>query len=139
MAGATRRFPALGFGVCLLRAVEPARAAAAARQRLREQLREHQGRKTEPTACIVDSQIVKCADTVPAATRGYHGGKKINGRGRHLAVDTEGWLLALVVTAASVSDKAGARLAVSRLIRCSRRCGSCGPTAATTAGRCPAG
>jgi transposase len=30
-------------------------------------------------------------------------------------VDTEGWLLALVVTAASVSDKAGAKLLVIRL------------------------
>ena len=37
--------------------------------------------------------------------RGYHGGKKITGRGRHLIVDTEGWLLALAVTAASASDK----------------------------------
>jgi hypothetical protein len=63
----------------------------------------------------VDSQIVKSADTVPAASRGYHGGKKITGRGRHLAVDTEGWLLALVVTAASVSDKAGLKILVIRL------------------------
>ena len=31
----------------------------------------------------MDSQIVKCADTVPKASRGYHGGKKITGRGRH--------------------------------------------------------
>ena len=38
-----------------------------------------------------------------------------NGRARHLAVDTDGWLLALVVTAASVSDKAGAMLLVIRL------------------------
>jgi hypothetical protein len=53
----------------------------------------------------VDSQIVKCADTVGTVIRGYHGGKKITGRGRHLAVDCAGWLLALVVTAASVSDK----------------------------------
>jgi transposase len=83
--------------------------------RLRERLRGHQGRKPLPSACIVDSQIVKCADTVPKATRGYHGGKKITGRGRHLAVDAEGWLLALVVTAASVSDKAGAKLLVIRL------------------------
>src|SRR5207302_344775 len=83
--------------------------------RLRERLRERQGRTKEPTACIIDSQIVKCADTVPAATSGYHGGKKIKGRGRHLVVDTEGWLLALVVTAASVSDKAGAKLLASRL------------------------
>jgi transposase len=84
--------------------------------RLRERLRERQGRAKEPTACIIDSQIVKCADTVPAATSGYHGGKKIKGRGRHLIVDCEGWLLALAVTAARVSDKAGAKLAVSRLI-----------------------
>jgi transposase len=84
--------------------------------RLRGKLRAHQGRQEEPTACIIDSQIVKCADTVSAATSGYHGGKKIKGRGRHLIVDTEGWPLALAVTAASVSDKAGAKLVVSRLI-----------------------
>jgi transposase len=83
---------------------------------LRDRLRAHQGRKPEPTACIIDSQIVKCADTVPASTSGYHGGKKIKGRGRHLIVDCEGWLLALAVTAASVSDKAGAKLATARLI-----------------------
>jgi transposase len=87
-------------------------------QRLAGRLRGHQGREREPTACIINSQIVKCADTVGAKTSGYHGGKKIKGRGRHLIVilDTEGWLLALVVTAASVSDKAGARLAAARLI-----------------------
>lgn len=83
--------------------------------RLRDRLRERQGRQASPTACIVDSQVVKCADTVGTATRGYHGGKKITGRGRHLAVDCEGWLLALVVTAASVSDKAGLKLLVIRL------------------------
>ena len=83
--------------------------------RLRERLREHQGRRPQPSACVIDSQIVKSADTVPAATRGYHGGKKITGRGRHVAVDTEGWPLALIVTAASVSDKAGAKLLLIRL------------------------
>ena len=84
--------------------------------RLRGKLRAHQGRNEKPTAGIIDSQIVKCADTVSAATSGYHGGKKIKGRGRHLIVDTEGWPLALAVTAACVSDKAGAKLVVSRLI-----------------------
>jgi transposase len=84
--------------------------------RLRGRLRERQGRKAEPTACIIDSQIVKCADTVGRNTSGYHGGKKITGRGRHLLVDTEGWLLALAVTPASASDKAGARLVTARLI-----------------------
>jgi transposase len=83
--------------------------------RLRELLRQHQGRTAQPSACIADSQIIKAHDTVPKTTSGYHGGKKITGRGRHLAVDTEGWLLALVVTAASVSDKAGAKLLLLKL------------------------
>ncbi len=84
--------------------------------RLRDQLRAHQGRGPEPTGCVIDSQIVKCADTVGAATSGYHGGKKIKGRGRHLVVDVEGWPLALAVTAASASDKAGAKLVTARLL-----------------------
>jgi transposase len=84
-------------------------------RRLRELLRAHQRRATDPSGCIVDSQIVKAHDTVSKKTSGYHGGKKITGRGRHLAVDTEGWLLALVVTAASVSDKAGLKLLVIKL------------------------
>jgi len=84
-------------------------------KRLRERLREIRGRNREPSACVIDSQMVKCADTVPKSTTGYHGGKKISGRGRHVVVDTEGWLLALVVTAASVSDKAGAKLLAARL------------------------
>jgi transposase len=83
--------------------------------RLRELLRAHQGRNAQPSACIVDSQIVKAHDTVSKKTSGYHGGKKITGRGRHLAVDCEGWLLALVVTAASVSDKAGAKVLLIKL------------------------
>jgi transposase len=84
--------------------------------RLRGALRARQGRAAGPTAVIVDSQIVKAADTVGKNSRGFHGGKKINGRGRHAAVDVEGWLLAIVVTGAQVSDRAGARLLVTRLL-----------------------
>jgi transposase len=84
-------------------------------RRLRELLRQHQVRAAQPTACIIDSQMVKAHDTVPRTTSGYHGGKKITGRGRHVAAGTGGWLLALVVTAASVSDKAGAKILLIRL------------------------
>jgi transposase len=35
-------------------------------RRLRELLRQHQGRKAEPTACIVDSQIIKAGRRSPA-------------------------------------------------------------------------
>ena len=84
--------------------------------RLRGKLRVHQGRSAEPTAVIIDSQIVKAADTVSKDSRGFHGGKKINGRGRHVAVDVEGWLLGIVVTGAQISDRAGAKVLVMRLL-----------------------
>lgn len=64
---------------------------------------------------------VKGTDTVGAASRGFDGGKKINGRKRHIAVDVEGFLLAVVVTAASVGDRMGAKLLVIALLNtCTR-------------------
>jgi len=36
------------------------------------------GRDVQPSAAIVDSQSVKGADTVGAATRGFDSGKRIN-------------------------------------------------------------
>ena len=47
--------------------------------------------------------------------RGYDAGKKVKGRKRHLGVDTLGLLLAIVVTAADVSDPAGARPVAGQL------------------------
>jgi Putative transposase of IS4/5 family (DUF4096) len=44
--------------------------------RLRELLRQHQGRAAQPTACIIDSQMIKAHDTGSWKTSGYHGGKK---------------------------------------------------------------
>src|SRR4030095_5978299 len=41
--------------------------------------------------------------------RGFDNGKKVKGRKRHVLVDTLGLLLIVVVTAASLSDQAGAR------------------------------
>jgi transposase len=78
--------------------------------RLRGQIRVGLGRDAEPTAAVVDSQTVKAADVVGAATRGFDAGKKTNGRKRHLAVDTQGLPLAVVVTAANVADRMGAKL-----------------------------
>ena len=47
--------------------------------------------------------------------RGFDAGKKINGRKRHAIVDTLGLMLIVVVTAASVQDRDGAKLALQRL------------------------
>jgi transposase len=52
---------------------------------------------------------VRAADTVPKASRGWDNAKKVNGRKRHIAVDTMGLVLAVVITAASVQDRDGAR------------------------------
>ena len=77
---------------------------------LREQVRvKEEKRNPKPSAGIVDSQSVKGADTVSAETRGYDAGKKINGRKRHIVVDTIGLLLVVMVTAASVQDRDGGR------------------------------
>ncbi|MCA1678524.1 MAG: IS5 family transposase, partial [Actinobacteria bacterium] len=85
---------------------------------LREQVRsKQQGRDPEPSAGIVDSQSVKGADTVSEATRGYDAGKKINGRKRHIVVDTIGLLLVVMVTAASVQDRDGGRSILKALHR----------------------
>ena len=61
-----------------------------------------------PTAAVIDSQTVRAADTVPTASSGDDGGKKLKGRKRHVAVDTGGLLPAVVVTTASVQDRDGA-------------------------------
>jgi transposase len=88
--------------------------------RLRGRLRVAWGRADLPTAGSIDSQSVKAADTVGAASRGFDGGKKINGRKRHIAVDTLGLVLTVIVTAASVQDRDGAfRLLAVLRERCS--------------------
>jgi len=79
---------------------------------LRARLRKKIGRHKHPTAGCLDSQSVKT--TARGGERGYDKGKNVNGRKRHVLVDTLGLLLAVVVTAASVSDPAGARLLFKR-------------------------
>ena len=51
----------------------------------------------------------------PGRPAGPTAGRRSPAAGRRIAVDTEGWLLALIVTAASVSDKAGAKLLLIKL------------------------
>lgn len=80
---------------------------------LRAEVRRRAGRHKHPTAGCVDSQSVKTTQ-IPG-TRGYDKGKNVNGRKRHLLVDTLGLVLVVVVTAASRSDPAGARLLFRRL------------------------
>lgn len=76
-------------------------------ERLREAVREREGRDAEPSAGIVDARSVRGAATVTGDTRGYDAGKKISGRKAFGIVDTLGLLLAVIVVPASFSDNAG--------------------------------
>jgi putative transposase len=89
--------------------------------RLRDQARTAAGRDPQPTAAVIDSQSVRAADTVPRSSRGWDNAKKVNGRKRHIAVDATGLLLAVVITAASVQDRDGARPLLWNLARCCTR------------------
>ena len=75
---------------------------------LRDLVRVKAGRFPLPTGAIIDSQSVRAAETVAGNSRGYDAGKKINGRKRHIAVDTDGLLLAVLVTAANIADREAA-------------------------------
>jgi putative transposase len=88
---------------------------------LRARVRAAAGRDPEPAAAVIDSQSVRAADTVPRASRGWDNAKKVNGRKRHIAVDAMGLVLAVVITAASVQDRDGARPLLWNLHRSSRR------------------
>jgi putative transposase len=79
---------------------------------LREGVRVQAGREPTPSLGCVDSQSVK--GTECGGAHGIDGHKKINGVKRHILVDTMGLLIAVVVTAASVTDARAARVVFQR-------------------------
>ncbi|OQM77883.1 transposase [Rhodococcus erythropolis] len=82
---------------------------------LRDRTRTREGRDRCPTAAVIDSQTVPAADTVPRSSRGWDGAKRTNGRKRHIAVDVNGLLLAVVVTAAYIQDRDAAHRLLAAL------------------------
>ena len=70
--------------------------------RIREAVRQAEGREAQASAMIIDSQSARSAEG--GEKRGYDGGKKITGRKRHLIVDTLGLVVKANVTAANVQD-----------------------------------
>jgi putative transposase len=74
---------------------------------LRRQVRRGAGRAEEPSAGIIDRQSAKGPRT--SGTKGDDAGNKVKGTQRHLVVDRIGLLLCLVVHAANIQDRHGAK------------------------------
>ncbi|MFG2367669.1 IS5 family transposase [Streptomyces mirabilis] len=89
--------------------------------RLRGRVRERLGQDAEPTAGVIDSQSVKADAVVGSDSRGFDGGKLVNGRKRHTVVDTLGLLLGVMVTAADTGDRAAAQVLLEQVAEAHHR------------------
>lgn len=74
---------------------------------IRGKIRKDKDREEQPSVGIIDSQSVRTTRS-GALDRGFDGGKKINGRKRHIVTDTLGLLLVVVVHCANQHDSKAA-------------------------------
>ena len=87
---------------------------AALNDALRTLVRRTHAKRSRPTAAILDRQSVKSAGH--GGSVGYDAGKRIKGRKRHLLVDPLGLVPGVGVTPAHITERAGARLLLGRVL-----------------------
>lgn len=85
------------------------------REQLRRRIRLAAGKTANTASVVVDAQSVKASETVSKDSRGWDGGKYINGRKRHLICDNRGLALLVMVTGADAQDSLIAREMLFRL------------------------
>ena len=83
-------------------------------EQLRKWVRAIEDRHPSPSAAVLDSQSIKTATMIHTEV-GYDCAKQIKGRKRHLLVDTLGLLMVVVVTAANLPERAGAKLVFAQV------------------------
>ena len=81
-------------------------------QALTRRERKRQGRKPTASAGCIDSQSVKTA--TQGKSKGYDAGKKVNGRKRHLLVDTLGLVISTYVSPADLQDRDGLKQVINQ-------------------------